>query len=146
VIIKKASIDDMIDVYSWRNDPLTRIMNADSSIVVLANHKKWFENSLINPNREMYVGFINKIKIGVTRFDLNKNQNIAEVSINLNPAMRGKRLSFSLLSNSIDFYLQNKKIKLIAKVKKKNLKSLSIFKKLKFKKYDENKIFEYLIL
>ena len=136
----------MIDVYSWRNDPLTRIMNADSSIVVLANHKKWFENSLINPNREMYVGFINKIKIGVTRFDLNKNQNIAEVSINLNPAMRGKRLSFSLLSNSIDFYLQNKKIKLIAKVKKKNLKSLSIFKKLKFKKYDENKIFEYLIL
>lgn len=135
----------MIDVYNWRNDPLTRIMNTDSSIVGLADHKKWFEDSLINPNREMYVGFINKIKIGVTRFDLDKNLNTAEVSINLNPAMRGKRLSFSLLSNSIDFYLQNKNIKLIAKVKKKNLKSLSIFKKLKFKKYDENKIFEYLI-
>lgn len=146
MIIRPAKIYDILDIFKWRNDLLSRNMFLDSSIVPINKHKKWFENSLVDQNTIMYIGVLNKNKIGITRFDLNKIHNYAIVSINLNPKMRGKNLSFKLLSSSVKIYLENKNnINLIAKVKKKNLKSLKIFKKTGFEKFKEEANCQYLI-
>ena len=145
MIIRNAKIDDIIDIYKWRNDPLSRSMSIDTSYVSIAKHKLWFNKTLTNPNKKMYIGLVKREKIGVTRFDFNENFISTEVSINLNPLMRGKNLSSKLLSKSISLYLKNKNIKLLATVKNQNLSSLKIFKKLGFKKHHEDKKYQYLI-
>ena len=49
-------------------------------------HSNWYNNSLKNTSRYLYVGIIDTInKVGMCRFDIDENKNTAEVSINLNP-------------------------------------------------------------
>ena len=80
---------------------------------------------------KFYIGsLINKKKVGIVRFDI-KNK-YALVSINLNPTMRGKKLSYILLEAALNKFLRSKKIKLLAEVKKNNLASISCFLKNKF--------------
>jgi RimJ/RimL family protein N-acetyltransferase len=145
VIIRNAKIDDIKDVYKWRNDSLSRSMFVDSSYISIAKHKLWFNNTLTNPNKEMYIGLVKGEKIGVTRFDFDEKLMSTEVSINLNPLMRRKNLSSKLLSKSISLYLKNKNTILLATVKNQNISSLKIFKKLGFKKNYEDKKYQYLI-
>lgn len=145
MIIRNAKIDDIKDVYKWRNDSLSRSMSVDSSYISIAKHKLWFNNTLTNPNKEMYIGLVKGEKIGVTRFDFDEKLMSTEVSINLNPLMRRKNLSSKLLSKSISLYLKNKNTILLATVKNQNISSLKIFKKLGFKKNYEDKKYQYLI-
>ena len=145
MIIRNAKIDDIKDIYKWRNDPLSRSMFIDSSYISISKHKLWFNNTLTNPNKKMYIGLVNGEKIGITRFDFNEKLMRTEVSINLNPLMRGKNLSSKLLSKSISLYLKNKNTILSATVKNQNISSLKIFKKLGFKKNYEDKKYQYFI-
>tara|TARA_B100001063_G_C16475813_1_gene410091 strand:+ start:131 stop:586 length:456 start_codon:yes stop_codon:yes gene_type:complete len=146
VIVRNANINDLIDIYKWRNDPFSRSMFINRKLLSIDCHKTWFKNTLNDPNKKMYVGIVNGKKIGVTRFDFDKRKIFTEVSINLNPIMRGKNLSLKLLSKSISLFQKNSKTKLKATIKNKNLSSLKIFKKLGFKKINEDKKFLYFIL
>ena len=80
----------------------------------------------------MYIAHIENQKIGFCKFELDTIENSAEISINLNPKMRGKNLSYSFLKVAIKTFLGIKKIDLNAKIKKINKASLSIFDKCKF--------------
>ena len=146
MMIRKARISDMMEVYEWRNDLLSRSMFFNNSKVKLDEHKAWFKSYLKNPKKVIYIGILEKQKVGLTRFDFSKKNNTAEVSINLNPIMRNKRLSLSLLSSSVSIYLKNKNVDLRARVKNQNLPSLIIFKKAGFKKYGKSKNWQNLIL
>ena len=146
MMIRKARISDMMEVYEWRNDLLSRSMFFNNSEVKLDEHKAWFKSYLKNPKKVIYIGILEKQKVGVTRFDFSKKNNTAEVPINLNPIMRNKRLSLSLLSSSVSIYLKNKNVDLRARVKNQNLPSLIIFKKAGFKKYGKSKNWQNLIL
>ncbi len=73
-------------------------------------HSAWYDKSLTNPNRHLYVGILDGEKIGMCRFDIDIESNTAEVSINLNPKYRGKNLSNKLLIKSIEEFLIIKKI------------------------------------
>ena len=146
MMIRKARISDMMEVYEWRNDLLSRSMFFNNSEVKLDEHKAWFKSYLKNPKKVIYIGILEKQKVGLTRFDFSKKNNTAEVSINLNPIMRNKRLSLSLLSSSVSIYLKNKNVDLRARVKNQNLPSLIIFKKAGFKKYGKSKNWQNLIL
>jgi RimJ/RimL family protein N-acetyltransferase len=142
--IREAVISDALDVLNWRNDPLSCQMFTNNNTIALEEHKKWFESGLINSSRKLYIGIIKKEKVGICRFDLDKLTNISEVSINLNPSMRGKNLSYELLFNSIKIYRKNNFGKLAAKIKKENEASLKIFEKCGFSRIDENGTFYYL--
>ena len=145
MLIRNADIQDIMDIYKWRNDPLSLSMSVNSSIISIGEHQKWFESILIDPNRKIYIGIVEGKKVGVTKFEVDGNDNNeAKVSINLNPTMRGKKFSFDLLSRSVDIYLKQKKVKLNAIVKNKNLASIKIFKKCGFQKKSEDHIFQYL--
>ena len=146
MIVRNANINDLVDIYKWRNDPLSRSMFVNNKLLSIDDHKTWFKNTLKDPNKKIYVGIDNGKKIGVTRFDFDKRKFFTEVSINLNPLMRGKNLSLKLLSKSISLYQKNSNTKLKATIKNKNLSSLKIFKKLGFKKINEDKKFLYFIL
>jgi hypothetical protein len=134
MIIRNISKKDSLDIWQWRNDKISIFFSKNKKKITLKNHNKWFEKNLTNTRIKFYIGFKVeknvKKKVGVVRFNIKDKR--ALVSINLNPVMRGKRLSYILLANGIKKFLKFKKIKLIAEIRKNNLASIKCFLKNKF--------------
>lgn len=145
MMIRTADLSDLQDVFDWRNDSFSRSMSLSSEAVSLNEHIDWYQRSLKNPNRRIYIGLINDLKVGVVRFDFNEDTGQSRVSINLNPLLRGKGFGFSLLSKSISVYKQSKDSTLIATVKKENYASFKIFTKCRFLNKSEDDLCYHLI-
>jgi len=141
MIIRNAQEEDSLDILNWRNDYDSYTMSLSNKKVDPKDHEKWFINSLKDPNRKIFIGIMEKIKIGVCRFDYDKNQNFSEVSINLNPDMRGKGLSYKLLNNSIEIYKKHNSSTLKAIINKRNIASIKLFEKCNFIKVNVNEKF-----
>ena len=135
MIIQKITKKDSLDIWQWRNDKKSIFFSKNKKKVTLDVHNKWFEKNLKNKKIKFYIGCIVnkklKKKVGVVRFDI-KNK-YALVSINLNPVMRGKSLSYILLAAGIKKFLKFKKIKLVAEIKKNNFASIKCFLKNEFR-------------
>ena len=134
MIIQKITKKDSLDIWLWRNDKKSIFFSKNKKKITLESHNKWFNKTLKDKKINFYIGFLvknnEKKKVGIVRFDI-KNK-YALVSINLNPVMRGKGLSYILLATGIKKFKKFKEIKLIAQIKKKNLASISCFLKNKF--------------
>ena len=138
--IRLAKIEDSKDIFKWRNDFHTRKMFHSSKIVEWNEHKKWFEKNLMNRKVSLLICTnMKEEKVGVIRFDV--SDNVAEVSINLNPTMRGKAKASECLKKSINFvkrYSPNLKV-INAEIKDINLASKKTFEKVGFVFQFENK-------
>jgi L-amino acid N-acyltransferase YncA len=141
VQIREAEPGDIHHLYSWRIDEVSRMMSMDSNPVTLEEHIVWFNRSLLNPNRKIYIGVEEDTRIGVCRFDFSTNGGYAEVSINLNPAARGKGFGMLLLSAAIAEYRDLKCCTLIASIKKENIASIKIFERCSFVLLSESDLF-----
>ena len=141
MLIRKVEINDSDDILKWRNDPQTYSMFITKKKVSLNEHKEWLKNSLKNPNIKLYIGYIENNKIGICRFNFDEKSNSTEVSITLNPLMRKKKLSFELLSESINIFKKTNKSILKATVKKENYPSIKIFEKNGFVEINSNNEF-----
>ena len=94
VVVRPAVEGDALDVLAWRNDPVTRAMARNREAVDEASHLAWFAGALADSRRTFLIGEVEGEKIGMVRFDRGDE---TEVSINLNPAHRGRGLSYPLL-------------------------------------------------
>ena len=144
MIIREAEIKDSIDVFYWRNDQLSCDMSINNKKISIKDHQKWYQSILKDSLRKLYIGEDSDKKIGICRFDYNELDNCSEVSINLNPKMRGKNLSYEFLINSIKKYLEKTPCKLKARIKKENKASLKIFEKCGFIYFAKDNNFNYL--
>jgi RimJ/RimL family protein N-acetyltransferase len=144
MLIRDADISDLLDIFIWRNDVYSRSMFVDTSAVKLNEHVDWYDRSLKDPLRTIYIGVVEDIKVGLVRFDYDKNSRTSEVSINLNPKSRGNGYGATLLSLSIDLYRRTNQFKLVAIIKKENLSSLKIFEKCNFRTQLESAFFYHL--
>lgn len=139
MIIKKVTKKDLLDIWLWRNNRTTIYFSKNKKKISLTNHTKWLYKILLNAKIKFYMGYLvkkNKIKkIGVVRFDIKKRK-YALVSINLNPLMRGRKLSYILLSAAIKKFLKFKRVRLVAEIKKNNFNSIKSFSKNNFNFYD----------
>lgn len=133
--IREAVKEDCKDIFDWRNDEQTRAASFNSEMVSYATHAKWFEAALQNPARLIYIGIDqNGIKIGVIRLDI-LNDEVAEISINLSPQMRGRGLGSLLISIACDQLVPklNKSL-IVARTRDGNLASIKSFVKSGFLK------------
>ena len=134
MIIQKIKKKDLLDIWLWRNDKISIYFSKNKKKISLESHSNWFRRNLTNKKIKSYIGFLikknEKKKVGVVRFDIKKKY--ALVSINLNPIMRGKGLSYVFLEEAINKFLKFKKIQLIAEIKKNNSASINCFLKNKF--------------
>lgn len=125
--IRPAMTGDCQVVFEWRIDERSRAMFFNQTKPTIEEHRVWFEESIISTNREIFIGERSGEKIGICRFDLDKSQQCAEVSINISPNCRGQGLGKIFLLESVEYYLDSNKCDLIARIKKKNYASLNIF-------------------
>ena len=127
ITIRRAELSDMSAILEWRNDQLTRQMFRDGSEVFPDYNKKWFRCAMKDDRRNIFISQAGDDKICMVRFD-EFELNRFDVSINMNPAWRGKRLSKRVLADSINFLRTFKTVDLItAEVKNINVASKKIF-------------------
>jgi L-amino acid N-acyltransferase YncA len=130
--LRAADKSDCEDVYAWRSDIVSRSMSFNSNIPSYEEHSLWFNSSLNNTDRKLYIGEIGSTKIGVCRFDHNTKSGVVEVSINMNPKCRGRGYGKRLLASGMRAFQKIYKTEFLAKIKPENLASLKIFKSLGF--------------
>lgn len=147
IYIRNSDAADVLDIYLWRNDSLTRSMSINSDLISYDEHIQWYKNSLANPNVVTYIGEIDGVKVGICRYEYSCEKLISKVSINLAPCMRGYGHSKCLLSSTLTEYLSvHNNARIIAEVLKNNVASISLFASCGFKKTGSNEsivFFEY---
>lgn len=137
MFIRAAIISDSDDLLDWRNDKESRDMSFDSSCVSDEEHDIWFRNSLDNPDREIFIAECDGVKLGACRFDFDALHSLAEVSININPLVRGRGVATEFLSSAVEMYLDKNNSDLIARIKSKNLGSIKVFTSVGFSNYEK---------
>ncbi len=131
IFLRGAKISDAKEIWKWRNDPLTRSMFKNKDYVEFKDHIIWYRKKLKDQNTFFYIGESFGVKAGIVRIDHLNNE--GEVSINMNPDLRGMSLSETLLKDSINSFLKAKPLsELVAYIDKKNLASIRLFQKVGF--------------
>lgn len=142
ISIRKIIREDSQMLWEWRNDLISQRNSITTGAVSWEEHGKWFELSLSDNSRQILIGELSSTgeAIGMVRFDYIPNRLSAEVSINLNPAWRGKGYSRLLLSQGIDRYTETMNIDLTASIRPSNTASLKCFSRCGFalEKEDQN--------
>ena len=132
--LRKAIFDDWKILLDWRNDPTTRENSFKTEEVSEQTHKLWFNDSLLNPYREIYILEDNLISVGSIRIDtLLINEYLLSWSIA--PTQRGKGYGTKIL----EMLLQDRKGKFIAEIKPENIASIKMVQKNGFIQLDELK-------
>ena len=132
-IFREINEEDCFKIFEIANDEEVRKSSFDSKEIKLDDHKTWFKNILSKDSTKFYVLEYNKDIIGQLRFDLDENYPV--ISISLNKKYRGLGLSKYLLNEGIDYLDTFDKI--VAYIKKDNVKSISFFKSMGFELEDE---------
>ncbi len=125
--IRSANKEDSNEIFNWRNNIDSIVMSLNNRKISLAEHNKWFEDSVNNLNREIFIGEKEGVRLGLCRFDYNKKLNLAKVSINMNPSYRSKGFGKELLENTIQYYLNKNNCILKAQIKSNNIISKKLF-------------------
>jgi UDP-2,4-diacetamido-2,4,6-trideoxy-beta-L-altropyranose hydrolase len=95
--IRRATKDDSINIYEWRNNKKIRDVSINSDYISWEEHQRWFDSFLKDKKCELIIGEIENKPVGVIRFDIEND--FAEVSIYLVPeggfAGQGRNLLMS---------------------------------------------------
>lgn len=129
VKIRFADLEDMNDIFEWRNEVDSVINSLSKEKVCYKKHQDWYLSRLKQLHKnpiliaESNSDPINKF--GMVRFDIIK-ENIFRVSININPSFRGKGLAKEILINAENFFFKEINI-LVAEVWRNNEASKKVF-------------------
>ena len=132
--LRKATHNDWKILLDWRNDPTTKENSFNQDKISLETHRLWFNDSLLNPQRNIYILEDNLTSVGSIRSD-NILHNQYLLSWSIAPNQRGKGYGNKIL----EIYLQDKTGKFIAEIKPENIASIKMVQKNGFAKQDEIK-------
>lgn len=140
--VREATQKDCNILLRWRNDEHTQSMSRTAGQVSPSDHKKWFEAALEDPLRLLLMLVWHDSQstqfIGTTRFDTQVSDGTVEVSVTLNPEVRGKGYSKLVLSTSIAHVEKYRKpARYIALIKSCNIASVKAFAAVGFKRCEE---------
>lgn len=129
--LSRSSADpDSLDsqyIWQWRNDPVTRQMSIHTDEVPWDRHRAWYAQAARDLGKVLLIASHDGTPLGMVRFDLH-GADEAEVSINVNPALRGQGLSRPLLAAACAWAFEHLPLSQItARIKPNNLRSLRIF-------------------
>jgi len=132
--VRRASHNDGIKVWPWRNHENTRKYIFNKSRLNFDEHIQWWNQSLADSNRLLLLGSLNNIDFSVIRFDFTDTENVV-ASVYLNPIMAGKRLGRPVLIKSLawlkDNYPELKTV--VAEIIPENVASIRLFESVGFK-------------
>ena len=132
-VFREIKESDCLKIFEIANDDDVRQSSFNSDKINLEDHKNWFKNILNEDSTKFLVLEYENDIIGQLRFDFDEEYPV--ISISLNKHYRGLGLSKYLLNKGIKYIDESDKI--VAYIKKDNIKSISFFKSMGFKKDKE---------
>lgn len=124
--LRKVQLYDALLIYKWAIDPTVRQNSLNSNSFSFESHLIWLKNKLNDNNTEFYI-LEELFPLGQIRFDKINEGWLINFLIDEN--FRGLGLGYSIVKMGME---QVKGNKFIAYVKKDNLPSNKIFRKLLF--------------
>lgn len=142
----ELSEDDKLLVLTWRNNDNIRKWMYDSEIIEQKNHLKFIENLKTVQEKQYFLVFQDKRRIGVIYFvDIDTENGYSEFGLYANPELGGVG---SILMNTICEYGFNtlRLKRLVAEVFDNNLKAINLYSKFGFKFFDKKNVNEQEII
>jgi len=127
IAIRRATEQDMLYVYRWRNHPTILVTSTNRNPILLETHQQWFKSVMQDLNRDLLIGVSKGHSVGVVRFDIGGDK--AEVSIYVIPDGQSVGQGRNLLLAAEDWLRVNRPgVRSIrAQVLKDNLNSHNLF-------------------
>jgi UDP-2,4-diacetamido-2,4,6-trideoxy-beta-L-altropyranose hydrolase len=125
--VRRATIDDMLDVLAWRNDPIAIAMSKTGAVSEV-QHRAWFPGAINSPNRVLLIAEEAGKKLGMVRFD--RSDDAWLTSINLAAESRGQGLGQRVLDLAIQ---ASGCSPLLAEIRDGNIPSIRIFERCGFR-------------
>jgi RimJ/RimL family protein N-acetyltransferase len=94
--LRPATLEDAKTLFEWRNDPQVRAASHDQNKICFEDHLAWLENSLANPDRELYIAEEDGVSVGTVRLDW--VDNAYTLSWTVRPEARGKGVGKRMVS------------------------------------------------
>jgi RimJ/RimL family protein N-acetyltransferase len=136
--LRPALPNDMMALFRWRNDAVTRQMSIDTAAVELSTHESWYAAALSSSSCLIYIAELvaTKSKIAMLRFEGNTDNQSFTISINLNPDYRGQGLAVKCLVEGIRLFKATKPTcsRILAQIKTNNVGSQKSFERAGFVK------------
>ena len=134
VTLRSVRLDDCPDLWEWRNDLETRRNSVVAEEIPWSDHLRWFNASVANPDRLIFIGELSGNKCGMVRFDrLHTPRNAWEVSIVISPRLRGKGLGGVALAKACaEMAARHSECVFAAKVRPRNIPSIRMFERCGF--------------
>jgi L-amino acid N-acyltransferase YncA len=129
--IRLATADDSERLFAWRNDPDTRRASHNTDVVSSEQHAAWFAKTLLRKDQILLIAMLNDKPIGTVRFDKRPDRYF-EVSINVAPEARTKKLGAACLGAACDFILAKASAGFHAEIRSENAASIRIFQQCGF--------------
>jgi RimJ/RimL family protein N-acetyltransferase len=136
IALERASRDpdseDSRCIWEWKNDPVTRQMSRNTDVIPWDIHHAWYADAVNDLKKIILVAYVNGIHACMVRFDLMAPDS-AEISINVNPSMRRKKLSKPILSAACKYGFDTLNFsRIYAEVKPENTASVKVFEDVGF--------------
>lgn len=135
---RKATPSDMMQVFEWSNDPLSRANSYFSEPIPLETHEKWFSARLMDPKSFIFIAEVDHKPAGMVRYSL--DQNNAVVGILIGEEYRGQGLASDFLIETAKLYFKENHLPVFAYIKVQNTASVKSFEKAGYKKLREEEV------
>ena len=137
-ILLKYKKENLITLFKWRNDKVTRNYSLNANKVTFSKHKQWINKKIKNKENKIYIYYFLKKPIGMCSIIKKKESFYLGYSIDKN--FRGKSHSKKMLRLFLK-KIKNKfyKNKIFAIVLLKNKKSIRILTDINFMQVSGNK-------
>jgi len=132
--LRGATKSDWEVLLEWRNDKITRHNSFNFDFVSVSEHKEYINNTIVNPNRKLFILEYNAIPVGSIREDRLKKDEF-KLSYTISPMYRGKKIGQIMMS----LYLIDKKGSFLCEVKEENIPSIKMIEKMGFKIFNTEK-------
>lgn len=124
--LRKIVYDDWSILLNWANDYTTRKNAFNQNKITEQEHLKYIETVLLDDSKNIYILEIDGIPVATIKDIL--FEDFIELSYNVCPSQRGKKLSILLLN----LYLYEKKGKFLCRIKKDNFASIRMVERCGF--------------
>ena len=141
--LRKANVEDAKLIFDWANEPDVRANSFNPELIEWDNHIKWFRNKLDSVGCIILILEEHDHPIGQIRFDLNDEAQW-EVDYSVGSEFRGQGIGKRIIKEGMSHLHQNKYHEpIVAKVKRSNIPSLKVFRKLGFKEQLNQDVFVF---
>lgn len=135
ISFRKATKNDLLQVYNWSNNTLVRENSYNSMPLKLKDHSKWFLDIIKSKDTLFLIAMVNNHPAGIVRYTIKNGYSV--VGIIVSEEYRGQKLASKFLLKGANKYFEKFETPILAFIKKENTASVKSFQKANYKYFKD---------